>query len=349
MDLGPFYTDVTAVVPDDPKCEEPWSPISAARRLTAIAGHLPIAVDRAQFVPSNNNDVWHVGEVYLRVAWRGDRSRLAREATVMDAVRDIVPVPEPLAVGGDESISWAISRSVPGRPLDHLCRPGSETRSGAPGREPFAELAGLLRQLHRWSPSSEIADLLTNRPGQDDTQPMAIVGSDAVPLPLARAHALIEPLKSISHVDHGVVDAAAGRLDDLADADHTNSARATGLIHGDVYLGNVLVDHGRVSGLLDFEFTRLGPPDLELISFIRAVDAERRLRIERPPVLEWLRCDYPELFSAPDLDRRLWLYALTYTLRQIIFWPPDRPEHDGLDPSHPVHTLRRLIDAPLPY
>jgi hypothetical protein len=35
-------------------------------------------------------------------------------------------------------------------------------------------------------------------------------------------------------------------------------------------------------------------------------------------------------------------------LRQIIFWPPGRAEADDLEVTHPLHTLRRLIDAPLP-
>ncbi len=50
---------------------------------------------------------------------------------------------------------------------------------------------------------------------------------------------------------------------------------------------------------------------------------------------------------------RRWQYALTYTIRQtifwpLIFWPPDRAEADGLEGTHPLHTLRRLINAPLP-
>ena len=68
----------------------------------------------------------------------------------------------------------------------------------------------------------------------------------------------------------------------------------------------------------------------------------------RPPLLTWLAEDYPGLFAAPDLDNRLWAYAIAYTIRHIVFWPPDRPEADGLDPAHPLHTLRRLADAPLP-
>jgi hypothetical protein len=46
---------------------------------------------------------------------------------------------------------------------------------------------------------------------------------------------------------------------------------------------------------------------------------------------------------------RLWLYALAYTIRHIIFLPPDRAEADGLEAVHPLHTLRRLIEGPLPF
>jgi len=109
-----------------------------------------------------------------------------------------------------------------------------------------------------------------------------------------------------------------------------------------------LVRSDHVSALIDFEFSRTGPRDLELISVIRALDAESRAGLRRAPLLTWLAEDYPELFAVPDLDRRLWQYALAYTIRQIIFWPPDRAEADGLEATHPLHTLRRLIDAPLP-
>jgi hypothetical protein len=61
-------------------------------------------------------------------------------------------------------------------------------------------------------------------------------------------------------------------------------------------------------------------------------------------VIRWIQDDYPKLFEAPDLDRRLWLYALAYTVRGIVFWPPDRPETE-LDQVHQLHRLRRLAKA----
>ena len=123
-----------------------------------------------------------------------------------------------------------------------------------------------------------------------------------------------------------VLDAAAERLAELGDL---TTADGAVLLHGDFYLGNVLIHGDHVSALIDLEFARMGPRDLELISARLAED-------------------YPELFGIADLHRRLWQYALAYTIRQIIFWPPDRAEADDLEVTHPLHTLRRLIDAPLP-
>jgi Phosphotransferase enzyme family len=124
------------------------------------------------------------------------------------------------------------------------------------------------------------------------------------------------------------------------------------VLQGDCFLGNVLVHDGHVSALIDFEFSRMGPPDLELISVVRALDAERPPRSSGPPLLAWPAEDYPELLAVPDLVSRRWQYALTYTIRQtifwpLIFWPPDRAEADGLEVTHPLRTLRRLINAPL--
>ena len=166
-----------------------------------------------------------------------------------------------------------------------------------------------------------------------------------MPLPPSSALRLIPLAGQLPFVDHGVLDAAAQRLREL---ENTLPPGGQVVLHGDFYLGNVLVHRGHVSALIDFEFSRLGPPDLELISIVRALDAESRLGLHRPPLLAWLAEDYPELFGSAGLDRRLWLYALAYTIRQIIFWPPDRAEADGLEVTHPLHTLRRLIDAPLP-
>ena len=51
--------------------------------------------------------------------------------------------------------------------------------------------------------------------------------------------------------------------------------------------------------------------------------------------LDWLAEDYPQLFAAPDLDQRLWLYELGYMLRAIIWWPPDHLSGGWTPAPHP--------------
>jgi aminoglycoside phosphotransferase (APT) family kinase protein len=332
-DLGPFYRDVIAVDP-----LEPYGAASAGYRLEVLARTLSFPVRGARLVPSNNNDVWRLDAGYLRVAWRGDRSRLAREAELLERLRGGLPVPEVLDRGGDDRLSWSLTAAMPGTAYEHLC----VQPAPAGLRDLVREVAALLRALHSWSVPGELAEML-KRPGTDP-DPLHRAGSELV-LPTSQALRLIPLAGQLPFVDHGVLDAAAARLADLADP---VTAGGEVVLHGDLYLGNVLVHGGHVSALIDFEFSRMGPPDLELISVVRALDGERRLGLQRPPLLAWLAEDYPELFAVPDLDRRLWQYALAYTIRQIIFWPPDRAEADGLELTHPLHTLRRLIDAPLP-
>jgi aminoglycoside phosphotransferase (APT) family kinase protein len=193
------------------------------------------------------------------------------------------------------------------------------------------EAAGLLRTLHAWPVPAELATLL-RRPATM-TDPLRRAGAELVPPP-AVALALIPLVRQLPFVDHGVLDAAAGLLRTFPDQTAGNT-----LLHGDFYLVNVLVRDGRVSALIDFEFARTGPPELELLSVARVLDVTAG-----PPLLDWLAADYPELCT-DGLDTRLWRYAIAYTVRHILFWPPDRAESAGLDPGHPVHTLRRLVDG----
>jgi aminoglycoside phosphotransferase (APT) family kinase protein len=334
-DLGPFYRDVIAVDP-----LEPWGIASAAYRLEVLARTLPFPVSGARLVPSNNNDVWRLEAGYLRVAWRGDRGRLAREAELLGRLRGLLPVPEVLDCGGDDRLSWSLTAGMPGTAYERLC-----VLPAPHGLRDLAwEVATLLRALHSWPVPQELAELLGR--SEEDPDPLRRAGSELVLLPPSAALGLIPLAGQLPFVDRGVLDAAAQRLRELG---NLATADAEVLLHGDFYLGNILVCGGHVSALIDFEFSRVGPPDLELISVVRALDAEARVGLQRPPLLAWLAEDYPELFGTADLDRRLWHHAIAYAIRQIIFWPPDRAEADGLDATHPLHTLRRLIDAPLPF
>jgi aminoglycoside phosphotransferase (APT) family kinase protein len=320
-DLGPFYRDVVALDP-----AEPWAAASAAHRLELLARTLPVPIAGARLVPSNNNDVWRMPAGYLRVAWRGDRSRLAREAELLHRLRGVVPVPEVLDRGGDDRLAWSLTAAVPGTPLAEVSPTAPELR------DLVRESADALRTLHTWPVPDELAGSL--RIPEIEPDPLRRAGGQLV-LPSAAALDLLPLVRQLPFVDPGVLDEAARRLAEPV----APAGDADVLLHGDFYLGNVLVHDGRLSGLIDFEFARLGPPDLELFSIVRALDVETRFGVPRPPLLAWLAQDYPALFDAADP----WRHALAYAVRHVLFWPPDRAESDGLDPTHPLHSLRRLV------
>lgn len=194
--------------------------------------------------------------------------------------------------------------------------------------------------LHEWTPPAQLRRPLADRPHCTDADPLSVWAADLLPLPVARVPARLQLVRQLPHVDPGLIDAVGERIASLADADPFGAATSTHrVLHSDASLGNWFVHYGRISALLDFEWARLGPPDLELVTpvFTAALgDAAAKA------FLYWLAEDYPALFAAPDLDRRLWLYELCFFLRGIIWWPPERA---GAKPGRPGITYIRCVDC----
>ncbi|HEY2051386.1 MAG TPA: phosphotransferase [Caulobacteraceae bacterium] len=324
--------------------EEPWSEASARRRLAQLAPVLPVAVEDPRFLPSNSNDAWRLGETILRVCWRGDRRRFIKEGALAAAVPPDVGYPELLASGETDDMAWMVTRRVGGVTLDDVWLDPDAGRV----RAILDDFAGRLRALHAWRPGTETANLLQAHAAALATTAEAAVDLDVTPLPMSRSGLLVAPAKALPYVDGGVVAAAWGRMLELAELDPFAGTPSETLTHCDATYPNILVDGARVSALLDFEWARLAPPWVELVAWTRLLEDLREEGVRPPPVLERLEASYPALFEAPRLRERLWLCELAYTLRHMVFWPPDAPE-DRLTRDHPLHRLRRLIDAPIPW
>ena len=83
----------------------------------------------------------------------------------------------------------------------------------------------------------------------------------------------------------------------------------------------MLWHHGRLTALLDLEWARLGPPDLEFEAICRD-DADIQaspcaVPASEVPLLVWLRAGYPELFGREHITERVWLYDLCFQVRQL--------------------------------
>lgn len=278
-------------------------------------------------VESYSNDVWEGHGRYLRVCWRGDRRRLEKEALVLAHLPAGVPTPEVADAGGDDELTWMVTGTVAGENLEARWASLSDHER----RTAVHACATAVRALHAWDPPAVVVESLTTSTSDDaDT----IAGSDLLPLPMHRAHRLAE-----AAAERGIVDAALAqdlrdRLDELGTFDPFAGGEPLVVIHGDLSIGNVLWSaDDDLAAVLDFEWARLGPPDLELLSFCAA----------STPVEAWTVEAYPEAFTHPHLRQRLWLYELTYTLRQRILWGTPGTLRDVVGALPP--NVERLLHA----
>lgn len=297
-------------------------------------------------LPSDSNDVWRVGDAVLQICYRGDRARIARAALVSAALPAAVKAPKLLDYGGVGDMTWQLSALVDGVPLGvawpTLALPDRRRAIQQVG-ESLAELNG-----HTF-PAAVRSALSASRPVGDMTA-TAVIGADLNPLPVSRARLLLEPAARLTGVDRSVIEAVSKRFDALQTTDPLNDHALFHhgggvVVHGDAHPMNVLWNDGVVA-LLDWEWVRLGAPELEIEPFLgRGFEDHPSLTVDSSQIAGWLAEGHPDAFAAPDLVRRVWLIELAHTLRHLLLWPPDRPEH-LLPVRHPMRTLRRIATAP---
>jgi len=205
-------------------------------------------------------------------------------------------------------------------------------------RRAVEELASAVRALHGTRIAPELADA-------DDLPQLLQPGARATEPLLAG----LERARHLAYVDRGLLAEAEGFVRALRSA--LDPFEADTLIHGDLHFQNVLWDGEHVSALLDLEFARAAPADLDLDVFLRfccfpflfvpeSREAEA-VPAEYEDVPFWLRDAYPSLFAHPRLYDRLRIYALSFDLKDLLAYPP-RGSLGSLSTHHPY---RRLVDT----
>jgi hypothetical protein len=225
--------------------------------------------------------------------------------------------------------------------------PGGPALSAPQRREAIRETGRILAALNAHAFPADVNALLAAPRPADDASVSELIGADLVPLPCRRALLMVGAARALRHVDRGLIDDVESRLSALVGVDPLGGAAAwRSCVHGDAHTSNVLWRDGRVVALLDFEWVRLGPPDLELEPYLRGdpsagVEEEAATRAN----LGWLAETHPAAFADRELIARLWLYQLASTLRDLLIMPPDRPAAE-LPGDHPLRRLRRIVEGP---
>lgn len=310
--------------------------VKRALQLAGIAD--PAVLER---ITSAANEVWYAGPYVVRISARPGTRRLAHEAAVAKVLPPDARYPGSVAYGATDFGEYLVMRRQRGEVLSRAWpRMREEAR-----RDAVLQLAGALRAIHA----------VAIDPTSEELHHPSFLDADSLEsphqIPLARFLRCLERARRIPNIDQGVLNAAE-RLGRRASASLEGEV-FDHLVHGDLHFENILYDKGEIA-LLDFEFSRAAPADLDLEIILRfcsdpslhvAVDyAHLAQRSEYRPVMRWLREGYPELFEHPDLVDRLNFYSLTYDVRDLVVDPPRKPE-DQLAPFHPYKRLRRLLDG----
>lgn len=250
-------------------------------------------------IDSESNEVWRVGDVIVRICWRGDRRRLVREALVAERLPAEIGYPEVLAVGQDSDLSWMVRRAVPGVPVERVL---DELDSQA-RYEVGVRLGELVRVVH----SVPVPEGLDERPGLD------VVGEDILPLPVPRARGLLRGLLSAARVDSWTAGLVSERLDVLEPLDPFAAPGV--LLHGDAGIANLLWDGDEIVAFIDFEWARSGAPWVDVLGYIRYGDRD---------VARGVRDAFPEPFDGPEVPAQLQLLDVATGLRTVALWPGSR-------------------------
>ncbi len=290
-----------------------------AARLAIVRQAVPVDLGGAVLVESWSNDTWLAGKSVLRVCWRGDRKRLLREEMLLESLPASVPHASAVAAGCTEGLTWMVVRRLPGERLDLVW----SRLSARERRDAVVSLASALKALHLWEPPTVVAEQLHQAPLPAPVIPDDIVGAGIVPLPVSRLFSLLNWLEEQPGMDSDLADRVRMRVEELeplvGDAEFGDGV----VVHGDAHLANALWHEGRLVALLDLEWARLGPSDLEFEAIcrddpdIQAQVYSRAVAASEVPVLVWLRAGYPELFDRAYLTERVWLYDICFQVRQL--------------------------------
>jgi aminoglycoside phosphotransferase (APT) family kinase protein len=251
---------------------------------------------------------WVGDEYVVRLSNGQFRDAFHHEATVVKLLAGSeVPHARHIAHGNGPDGPWYISERLPGRTLSEVW-PTADSHT----RQSMIESLGLaIRALHHIPVPADLlppwlADALEGKP-------RAAFHPPVVSMALQQVEAARRLPGHDSRLLAQVADWIRERLALFA-------ADEPVLVHGDLHGSNVMVDQGRVTGLIDFAEALAQPADVELDTLLRWCAKAR----EYPPtpdgqgldettlteVAGWLHGAYRELFEQEHLRERLLFYDM---------------------------------------
>ena len=262
------------------------------------------------------------GKQILRIGMREDAGRrLEHEAILLQNLAGQLPVAKVLAFGQEQGFFYQVQQFMPGQKLYAIWK----TLRADEQDTIAAELAASLKILH----SANFPDF---GEGQQDSKRYAAW----IDYLTDKFQTTVEEIRD-RHIRMvpGFIEMAVDYFEE-----HKNVLQdgVPTLVHSDMNLTNILVENGKVSAILDFEFARQAPADYEL----QAIEAfclypndwaeegnEVFCTADFANLIPLIRKHYPELFEIRNLRERLNVYHVVRRPQQLPGVEKGQPEHDS--------------------
>ncbi|MEL7158421.1 MAG: phosphotransferase, partial [Actinomycetota bacterium] len=236
---------------------------------------------RLERASSTHNEI-HLNERYVIRTSKGMDDRLSREAMVYPHLPRHQWTPVEVATGTEVGADFLIIERKPGRPLAHVW----PELTPAQRRYAVHQLGAYLSLLHRTATPPDLPRL--RRCPQ-------LLDGQCLPA-TAPLDAAIDELRDLGRTDLGLLAEVEATVDEHLC--HLDGFDETNLVHGDLTFENLLWHDDGLSAVIDFEWCRGGPADLDLDVLLRccafpalhvgADHVERTRTADYADVLTWL-------------------------------------------------------------
>jgi aminoglycoside phosphotransferase (APT) family kinase protein len=289
-------------------------------------------------IAGSTNEVWRAGDYIIRVGFVDGAERLRREARLAQYLPHQIGYPSVVASGIEPFGEWIVVRHRPGYMLSEAWA----VLDGPTRQSAVREVAGAIKALHNTHLEPAVAEDLRFREGEGPLQ---------LPhqLPAARVIELLEEARKLPYMDNGLIDAAVERATALEDVIWAHERN--GLVHGDLHFENVVVNDGVVVALVDFEWSRIGPGEID-IDMLARFCANPQMHVGGSyylhndafkDVMRWFAEEYPEIFEREFFLDRLMMCGLAFEVPWLLKFPPTGPA-STLGDFHPVNQLKELLE-----
>jgi fructosamine-3-kinase len=263
------------------------------------------------------NRVYLVNDAYvLRIGSREDAfQRLKNETELLQHLAGRLPVPKIIAFGELDGMAYQIQHFIQGQKLHAAWKslPAGEKDNIV------VEISSALKTLHKVNVTKYAASRIDSQPPGSWKEFFT-----------AKFMRTLDEIKTLRiPVPPDLMEMAK---DYFTEYGHALEGGAIGLVHGDLWLGNILIDRGKIAAILDFEYALQAPLDYELLKIedfclypndYAEEDDEIYSAADFADFCVLLRGHYPESFTVPLLRERLNLYHLESTFSDYLAWRKD--------------------------